>query len=142
MYGTGCIGNALVSHTPPLSPGWSCVLSLDIDFAPVHVVEALMEEDMERLCTHREAGSCTGFKMHEDRAFAPDHVDMKVLLRLGTGVGLPDVLPLRSCFCDWCNKYFTEPQMRVCDYEFLVTTVSHYTWLPASQKSQAWQHNI
>ena len=61
--------------------------------------------------------------MHEDRAFAPDHVDIKVPLGLGTGMGLPDVLPLKSHFYDWCNEYFMEPQMRVCDYEFLVTTV-------------------
>ena len=101
-----------------------------------------MEEDMERLRARREAGSRAGFKTHEDRAFVPDHVDMKVPLGLGTGAGLPDVLPLKSRFYDWCNEYFMEPQMRVCDYEFLVTAVSHYTWLPASRKSRAWQHNV
>ena len=101
-----------------------------------------MEEDMERLRERREEGSLAGFKTHEDRAFVPDHVDMKVPLGLGTGAGLPDVLPLKSRFYDWCNEYFTEPQMRVCDYEFLVTAVSHYTWLPASRKSRAWQHNV
>lgn len=36
-----------------------------------------------------------------------------VILGLGTGVGIRDVLPLKSTFFDWCCEYFKEPQMRV-----------------------------
>ncbi|KNZ76317.1 WD repeat-containing protein mip1 [Termitomyces sp. J132] len=35
-----------------------------------------------------------------------------VILGLGTGSGIRDVLPLKSTYFDWCMEYFKEPQMR------------------------------
>ena len=34
-----------------------------------------------------------------------------ILLGLGTGVGFKDILPLKSCFYDWCCESFTETHM-------------------------------
>jgi len=80
-----------------------------------------MEEDMERLRARRRAGS-HGKRQHH----APGMGEMSspsgstfsmdsngsVILGLGTGVGIRDVLPLKSRFYDWCAEYFKEPQMR------------------------------
>lgn len=91
------------------------------DFSPVDVMEALFEEDMERLRARRKAG------VHARRQHMPGgslpspsnstfSVDSNssVILGLGTGAGIRDVLPLKSKFYDWCAEYFKEPQMRVC----------------------------
>ena len=92
---------------------------------PSDVMEALMEEDMERLRARRRVnghakhhhshhhgdGGFTGGVSPSGSTFS---VDSSVMLGLGTGVGIRDVLPLKSRFYDWCCEYFKEPQMRVC----------------------------
>ena len=96
-----------------------------MEFLPSDVMEALMEEDMERLRARRRVnghakhhhshhhgdGGFTGGVSPSGSTFS---VDSSVMLGLGTGVGIRDVLPLKSRFYDWCCEYFKEPQMRVC----------------------------
>ncbi|KAJ7070515.1 hypothetical protein C8F01DRAFT_382159 [Mycena amicta] len=89
------------------------------DFAAWNVIEALVEEDMERLRARRRAGANTRRGHHRGGSAASPSSSMSsmdsngsVILGLGTGVGMADVLPLRSTFFDWCCEYFTEPQMR------------------------------
>lgn len=109
------------------------------DFQPYHVMEALMEEDMERLRARRKAGmypkrnhqhhshhrhpGTNSISSPSNSTFSRDSGDSGgsgggsasggVILGLGTGTGIRDVLPLRSTFYDWCCEYFKEPQMRV-----------------------------
>lgn len=87
------------------------------------ILEALVEEDMERLRARRRAGT----KPHKHHGHHGANVPMSspsgstfsvdsgtsVILGLGTGIGIRDVLPLKSRFYDWCCEYFKEPQMRV-----------------------------
>ncbi|KAJ6454525.1 raptor N-terminal caspase like domain-containing protein [Mycena vitilis] len=89
------------------------------DFMAWNVMEALIEEDMERLRARRRSG--TGARRgHHHGGSAPSpssslssmDSNSSVILGLGTGVGIADVLPLKSTFFDWCSEYFTEPQMR------------------------------
>ena len=54
-----------------------------------------------------------------------DSVGSSVILGLGTGVGIRDVLPLKSRFYDWCCEYFKEPQMRVSKTVFHPWRSSH-----------------
>ena len=107
-----------------------------IDFQPSDVMEALMEEDMERLKARRRAGAASrrghhhGSRHHHSHhhsqhnggdalaspsgsTFSNDS-NVSVILGLGTGAGIRDVLPLKSRCYDWCLEYFKEPQMRVC----------------------------
>ncbi|KAI0770609.1 raptor N-terminal caspase like domain-containing protein [Fomes fomentarius] len=72
-----------------------------MEFMPSDVMEALMEEDMERLKARRHIGN------HSHHPPPPQG-----WRSLGTGVGIRDVLPLKSWFYDWCCEYFKEPQMR------------------------------
>ncbi|RPD64751.1 hypothetical protein L227DRAFT_540999 [Lentinus tigrinus ALCF2SS1-6] len=92
-----------------------------MEFMPSDVMEALMEEDMERLKARRRVGNHSrhGHSHHRDGfggVASPSgstfSVDSSVILGLGTGVGIRDVLPLKSRFYDWCCEYFKEPQMR------------------------------
>ncbi|KXN84995.1 WD repeat-containing protein mip1 [Leucoagaricus sp. SymC.cos] len=125
------------------------------DFQPYHVMEALMEEDMERLRARRRTGlyprhrgsggggaSSSHSHSHSHGAggsshghthtgggsmpspsnstFSRDSGDSNassVILGLGTGSGVRDVLPLRSTYYDWCCEYFKEPQMRQTEAE-------------------------
>ncbi|KAI0756148.1 hypothetical protein C8Q80DRAFT_1115762 [Daedaleopsis nitida] len=95
-----------------------------MDFSPSDVMEALMAEDMERLKARRRVGSHSrghGHSHHHNEyggaaspagsTFSMDS-SSSVILGLGTGVGIRDVLPLKSRFYDWCCEYFKEPQMR------------------------------
>jgi regulator-associated protein of mTOR len=83
-------------------------------------MEALMEEDMERLRARRRAGQNPRRHMHagggvpspSNSTFSVDSNNSSVILGLGTGLGIRDVLPLKSTFFDWCCEYFKEPQMR------------------------------
>ena len=95
-----------------------------LDFLPCNVLEALMEEDMERLRARRRVNGHSkhhGYSQHREDGFnggvSPSgstfSVDSNIILGLGTGVGIRDVLPLKSRFYDWCCEYFKEPQMRV-----------------------------
>ncbi|TCD64747.1 hypothetical protein EIP91_003669 [Steccherinum ochraceum] len=92
------------------------------DFLPSDVMGALMEEDLERLRARRRAGG-HGKRQHHapgmgemsspsGSTFSMDSTNSSVILGLGTGVGIRDVLPLKSRFYDWCVEYFKEPQMR------------------------------
>lgn len=100
-----------------------------------------MEEDMERLRARRRTGLYPRQQQQQQRShhggshvsgssagggggggsmpspsnstFSRDSGDSSVILGLGTGAGIRDVLPLRSTFYDWCCEYFKEPQMRV-----------------------------
>uniref|UniRef100_A0A0W0FX59 C2H2-type domain-containing protein n=1 Tax=Moniliophthora roreri TaxID=221103 RepID=A0A0W0FX59_MONRR len=98
-------------------------------FQPSDVMEALMEEDMERLRARRRpkrtsSSQHTGYHNYHysgnmnmpspsNSTFSVDSTN-SVILGLGTGLGpgIRDVLPLKSTFFDWCCEYFTEPQMR------------------------------
>ncbi|KAF8490741.1 hypothetical protein JB92DRAFT_3007752 [Gautieria morchelliformis] len=114
--------------SPPLSPGRSNAPSPDSDISPVHIMEALIEEDMDRLRARRE-GAPRRFQETDERVFTSEHDDVRVPLGLGTGADLPDVLPLKSRFYDWCNEYFTEPQMRqVESHEPGSTTYNTQLW--------------
>lgn len=93
-----------------------------MDFLPCDVMEALMEEDMERLRSRRRAGGHRRRHHHHNTGslpspngstFSVDSTSSSVILGLGTGSGIRDVLPLKSSFFDWCCEYFKEPQMRV-----------------------------
>ncbi|KAF7307461.1 Mip1 [Mycena indigotica] len=90
-----------------------------VDFLASNVIEALTAEDMERLRARRLAGLGGRRSHHRGGPSASPSSSMSsmdsngsVILGLGTGIGMADVLPLRSTFFDWCCEYFTEPQMR------------------------------
>ncbi|KAK4687771.1 regulatory associated protein of mTOR, partial [Tremellales sp. Uapishka_1] len=78
----------------------------------VHVLEALTEEDMERLRIRRLKGNQAGGDVDGrlGNNGLPRHNDL--------GLGMvakevkDDVLPLRSGFFDWAVEYFREPQMK------------------------------
>jgi len=119
------------------------------DFQPCHVMEALIEEDMERLRARRRMGlyphqqhqhprrshhnttqgvghRSSSMPSPSNSTFSRDSGDSgNVILGLGTGSGVRDVLPLRSTFYDWCCEYFKEPQMRVSGVFFFRKKVLH-----------------
>ncbi|KAF5376558.1 hypothetical protein D9757_008290 [Collybiopsis confluens] len=93
------------------------------DFRSSDVMEALMEEDMERLRARKklrrgmsgypqQGHGQYGLPSPSNSTFSVDSTASSVILGLGTGIGIRDVLPLKSTFFDWCSEYFTEPQMR------------------------------
>ncbi|KAI0307654.1 hypothetical protein B0F90DRAFT_1621839 [Multifurca ochricompacta] len=111
------------SKSAPASPTASARSSTDgrshhaTDFLPSDVMEALMEEDMERLRARRRAAHGTRGRnpvphSPADSTFSSDSTGSSVILGLGTGAAIRDVLPLKSRFFDWCCEYFKEPQMR------------------------------
>ncbi|KAI0931160.1 hypothetical protein AcV5_005293 [Taiwanofungus camphoratus] len=96
-----------------------------MEFLPSDVMEALIEEDMERLRARRRHASHSRHLHHHHQdgggqglggmgspCGSTFSIDSSVILGLGTGVGIRDVLPLKSRFYDWCCEYFKEPQMR------------------------------
>jgi regulator-associated protein of mTOR len=97
-----------------------------VNFMACDVMEALMEEDMERLRARRRAGANPGRRGRQaaghgygmpspsNSTFSTDS-NGSVVLGLGTGAGIRDTLPLKSSYFDWCLEYFKEPQMRVRD---------------------------
>lgn len=89
--------------------------------AAVSVLEALTEEDMERLRIRRLRGSQAG----GDTDGRLNNNGLPRSSDLGLGMVAKevkdDVLPLKSTFFDWAVEYFKEPQMkvssaRVCQY--------------------------
>ncbi|KAF8641036.1 hypothetical protein AX17_000681 [Amanita inopinata Kibby_2008] len=106
-------------HGAPSSGSYQEKHGPQTDFLPCDVMEALMEEDMERLRARRRAGShprrhthtSGGVPSPSNSTFSVDS-NSSVILGLGTGAGIRDVLPLKSTFFDWCCEYFKEPQMR------------------------------
>ncbi|THH18632.1 hypothetical protein EW146_g2399 [Bondarzewia mesenterica] len=112
------------SVSAPTSPTSSARSSKDIvspraiDFLPSDVMEALFEEDMERLRARRRAGKTSregyngALPSPSDSTSSGNFNTNNVHLGLGTGTGVRDVLPLKSQFFDLCSEYFKEPQMR------------------------------
>ena len=87
------------------------------DLPPVNaadVLEALTEEDMERLRIRRLKGSQAGGDV--DGRFSNNGLAREDDLGLGFVARevKDDVLPLKSGFFDWAMEYFREPQMKVC----------------------------
>ncbi|CCM02264.1 uncharacterized protein FIBRA_04347 [Fibroporia radiculosa] len=94
------------------------------EFGPSDVMGALIEEDMQRLEARRRTVSHHRHHPHHhgfngaalggmgSPAGSTTSVDSSIILGLGTGIGIRDVLPLKSRFYDWCCEYFKEPQMR------------------------------
>ena len=115
--------------TPPMSAHDSLYSDSDSTlftepshFRPSDAMEALMEEDMERLRARRRPRRNHSHQRGGSSAPSPSNsVDSSnsIILGLGTGLGVRDVLPLKSTFFDWCCEYFTEPQMRASYYFFL-----------------------
>ena len=103
------------------SPRQSQESSSDKDYIASDVMDALMEEDMERLRARRRTASHPrrhhvvggSLSSPSNSTFSMDSTASSVILGLGTGVGIRDVLPLKSPFFDWCAEYFKDPQMRV-----------------------------
>ena len=83
---------------------------------PASVLEALTEEDMERLRIRRLKGTQAGGE--SDGRLANNGLAREDDLGLGMVAKevKDDVLPLRSGFYDWAIEYFKEPQMKVSDY--------------------------
>ncbi|KAJ7124837.1 hypothetical protein C8R43DRAFT_1147222 [Mycena crocata] len=108
----------LVLTTPPsLRSSYDAPHQPPADAMAYNVIEALVEEHMERPRTRRRSGTRRG---HHHGGSAPSasstvspmDANNSIILRLGMGVGMADVLPLKITFFDWCSEYFTKPQMR------------------------------
>jgi regulatory associated protein of mTOR len=89
-----------------------------VPFTASDVMEALTEEDIERLRARRRQGGNGrgrhgGMPSPSNSTFSTDSTS-SVTLGLGTGASIRDTLPLKSSYFDWCCEYFKEPQMRVC----------------------------
>ncbi|KAJ6541734.1 hypothetical protein B0H19DRAFT_1174442 [Mycena capillaripes] len=112
-------GHGSRSAPPSPRPSSDAPHQAPADFMAWNVIEALVEEDMERLRARRRSGSGVR-RGHHHGGSAPSpssslssmDSNNSIILGLGTGVGMADVLPLKSTFFDWCSEYFTEPQMR------------------------------
>ena len=98
----------------------SIVDQLPVD--PASVLEALTEEDMERLRIRRLKGTQAGGD--SDGRFANNGLPRDDDLGLGMVAKevKDDVLPLKSGFFDWAIEYFREPQMKVRRAVFVVVT--------------------
>ncbi|KAI0033846.1 hypothetical protein K488DRAFT_77642 [Vararia minispora EC-137] len=112
---------SIYSRSAPASPtsSWSSTVGQrPLDFLPSDVMEALMEEDMERLRARRRHQQQPLLALGKRQPASPaesassEGGNGNVVLGLGTGAGIRDVLPLKSRFYDWCVEYFKEPQMR------------------------------
>ena len=118
------------------------------EYFPCEVMEALIEEDMERLRARRRKKSQPRLYQqyaHADNMPSPSgstfshdstSSSVNVPLGLGTGAGFKDVLPLKSRFYDWCCEYFTETQMRVRFLVFLPLCYLTYTDPPAATRER------
>lgn len=83
-------------------------------YSAAQVIQALTEEDMERLNTRRMARSEAGSNPADSR-YADGGMPQPGELGLGMVAShvKDDVLPLRSDFYDYSMQYFKEPQMRI-----------------------------
>ncbi|WWD18372.1 hypothetical protein CI109_102822 [Kwoniella shandongensis] len=105
-----------------------------LDQSPVSaaaVLEALTEEDMERLRIRRNRGAHAGGDA--DGRFGNNGLPRATDLGLGMVAKevKDDVLPLRSGFFDWAMEYFREPQMKAPDADEPGST---------TYNEQAWKH--
>lgn len=105
-------------------------------FTFIDVIDALIEEDFERLKARRRKKNQqrhyqqyvnTSDSMPSPSGSTFSHESStsmaSVILGIGTGAALPDVLPFKSRFYDWCCEYFTETQMRVSGRNLLCRTM-------------------
>ncbi|QRV97289.1 WD repeat protein [Ceratobasidium sp. AG-Ba] len=76
------------------------------------VIEALVEEDNERLRARRTRHHPQGPRSSDGTESSATGTTTTSVLSLNTGEGLADVLPLKSKYFDWSCEYFLEPQMR------------------------------
>ncbi|KAJ7511862.1 hypothetical protein B0H11DRAFT_2268846 [Mycena galericulata] len=117
-YTDSSIGYTSRSAPPSPRPSFDAPHPPPADFMAWNVIEALVEEDMERLRARRRTSGVRRGHHHGGSAASPSSSfssmdsNNSIILGLGTGIGMADVLPLKSCFFDWCSEYFTEPQMR------------------------------
>ncbi|WVW84544.1 hypothetical protein I302_106578 [Kwoniella bestiolae CBS 10118] len=95
------------------------------------VLEALTQEDMERLHFRRSKGSEANTDI--DGRFGNNGLPRSSDLGLGMVAKevKDDVLPLRSGFFDWAMEYFREPQMKAPDADEPGST---------TYNEQAWKH--
>ncbi|WVR06256.1 hypothetical protein IAU60_003286 [Kwoniella sp. DSM 27419] len=105
-----------------------------MDQSPVEaaaVLQALTEEDMERLRIRRSRGGEAGGDV--DGRFGNNGLSRSNDLGLGMVAKevKDDVLPLRSGFFDWAMEYFREPQMKAPDADEPGST---------TYNEQAWKH--
>ncbi|WOO77695.1 Target of rapamycin complex 1 subunit mip1 [Vanrija pseudolonga] len=98
----------------------------------VSVIEALVEEDMERLRQRRLRGTQAGGDA--DGRLANNGLSRPNDLGLGMVAAevKDDVVPLRSGFFDWAVEYFREPQMKKPDTDEPGSV---------SYNQQAWRHS-
>ncbi|ORX40214.1 raptor N-terminal caspase like domain-domain-containing protein [Kockovaella imperatae] len=99
--------------------------------SPASVLNALTEEDMERLRRRRAHGSQAGGdadgKLNNNGLARHDDLGLGTVAKEVKD----DVLPLRSGFFDWAMEYFKEPQMKVPDADEPGST---------TYNQQAWRH--
>ena len=91
------------------------------DFGAVDCIDALIEEDWERLRARRcratranpssDSPIGSGEAEEESTPLQEDYLPSRS--GLGTGSTIREVLPFRSRFYEWSKEYFVEPQMRV-----------------------------
>jgi hypothetical protein len=83
----------------------------------VDVLEALSEEDMERLRIRRlrgtQAGGDVDGRLANNGLARPNDLGLGMVAKEVKD----DVLPLKSGFYDWAMEYFREPQMKVSEPE-------------------------
>ncbi|CAE7163142.1 unnamed protein product [Rhizoctonia solani] len=72
------------------------------------IIEALVEEDLERLRARKHRGAAPPASSDGTES----SMTGSGLSALCTGEGLANVLPLKSKYFDWSCEYFLEPQMR------------------------------
>jgi regulator-associated protein of mTOR len=77
------------------------------------VIEALTEEDMERLRIRRSSKTQAGGGADGKSANAGMPQPHELGLGMVAKEVKDDVLPLRSDLYDYCLEYFKEPQMKV-----------------------------
>lgn len=133
-------GSTQAERTNTPSPRQCQESSSNKDYMACDVMDALMEEDMERLRARRRTVSHPrrhhvvggSLSSPSNSTFSMDSTTSSVILGLGTGVGIRDVLPLKSSFFDWCAEYFKDPQMRV----RLTTNFSFWLCLKSNHSKQ------
>lgn len=107
----------VVQYIPPYLPPALNANANHVDqsviYDPCDALEALIAEDIERLKARRRKRGSRGERYHGHHSSASTFSTDSMILGLGTGAGMKDVLPLKSTYFDWCAEYFREPQMRV-----------------------------
>jgi regulator-associated protein of mTOR len=84
------------------------------------VIEALTEEDMERLRIRRSSKTQAGGGADGKSANAGMPQPHELGLGMVAKEVKDDVLPLRSDLYDYCLEYFKEPQMKVSGEEITI----------------------